>query len=152
MPWWIWTVFLILIAALVALDLGVLNRQAHRITFRESLGWTSLWVCIALSFSVVVYFLYKYDVFETTFIHRTQGGGTAVSEFLVGYLVEYSLSIDNIFIMAVIMATMGVPAEHQHRLLFWGVLTAVVLRGTMIAIGAALISALTGRCMSLRCC
>lgn len=139
MPWWIWTLFLVLIASLVLLDLGVFNRQAHRITFRESLGWTMLWVTVAVAFSGVVYWLYAWNPFQATGLHRTEGGATAALEFLVGYLVEYSLSIDNVFVIAVIMSTLAVPGQFQHRLLFWGVLTAVVLRGVLIVGGAALI-------------
>lgn len=140
MPWWIWTLFILLISALVLLDLGVLNRRAHRITFRESIGWTTLWVTVALSFTFVVYFLYKYDFFDNPYATGASSGSIAAMQYLVGYLVEYSLSIDNIFVIAVIMTTLSVPAEHQHRLLFWGVLTAVVLRGVMIIGGAALIA------------
>ncbi len=139
MPWWIWTLFLLLITSLVLLDLGVFNRQAHRITFRESLGWTGLWVSVAMLFGLVVYGLYAWNPFQEQYGHRTQGGGTAALEYLVGYLVEYSLSIDNVFVIAIIMSTLAVPGQFQHRLLFWGVLTAVVLRGVLIIGGAALI-------------
>ncbi len=119
-----WAGFLAVIVALLALDLGVLNRKDHVIRPREALGWSALWIGLALGFGGYVWWRY--------------GAGTGL-EYLTGYVVEKSLSVDNIFVFVVVFGALGIPALYQHRVLFWGILSALVLRGAMIAGGAALL-------------
>jgi tellurite resistance protein TerC len=139
MPWWIWAGFIVFVTILVLFDLVVLHRRAHAISLRESLGWTLLWVTIALGFNVVVYLMYDGRFLGHLVPEGAATGKEAALQFLTGYVVEYSLSIDNIFVIAMIIANFHVPQEHQHRLLFWGVLGAAVLRGLMIGLGTALV-------------
>ena len=109
---------------MLALDLGVLNRRPHSIGFREALGWSVMWVALAIAFAVVVYFWH---------------GRTASLEFATGYLIELSLSIDNLFVFLVIFRYFRVPGELQHRVLFWGILGALITRGAFILVGVGLI-------------
>lgn len=137
----IWFAFIALVVGLIALDLGVFHRGEHVFTLGEALAWSLVWVTLALAFNVAVYFLYAgagtgWHGLDTG--HLT--GGEAALQFLTGYLVEKSLSLDNIFVIAMIMAYFQVPLAHQHRLLFWGVIGAVVMRAVMIALGAALLA------------
>ena len=140
MSLWVWIGFLVFVLVMVALDLGVFHRKARTPTIPEALAWTAVWIVLALAFNVLVFFLYE----------QNWGGGTTVAtghlagreaaiQFFTGYLVEKSLSIDNIFVIAMIFAFFRVPLAEQHRVLFWGILGAVVLRGFMIAIGSVLI-------------
>lgn len=132
----LWIIFIVLICFFLALDLGVFNKNPHVVTTREAFGWTALWVSISLLFSIVVYYAYELDwvagASELT-------GSKAVLLYLSGYLVEQSLSMDNIFVIAIIFSYFQVPKQYQHRVLFWGILGALVFRGIMIALGAALI-------------
>jgi tellurite resistance protein TerC len=112
------------VLAMLALDLGVLNRRPHSIGFREALGWSVMWVALAIAFAVVVYFWH---------------GRTASLEFATGYLIELSLSIDNLFVFLVIFRYFRVPGELQHRVLFWGILGALITRGAFILVGVGLI-------------
>jgi tellurite resistance protein TerC len=140
MPVWLWLAFLLLVGALVLLDLGVFHRRAHVVSLPQALAWTAFWVALSLAFNGLVYFLYDDNTpawLGISTAHLT--GGEAAVQFFTGYLTEKSLSIDNIFVIAMILAYFRVPPALQHRLLFWGVLGAVVLRGAMIAIGAVLI-------------
>jgi tellurite resistance protein TerC len=132
----IWIAFGILIVILLALDLGVLNKKAHVPSTKEALGWTALWVSLAVSFSIFVFFAY-----ENYWITNANNlsGKEAVLKYLTGYLVEQSLSMDNIFVIAIIFGYFQIPPKYQHRVLFWGILGAVVFRGIMIGIGAVLI-------------
>ncbi|HVJ69515.1 MAG TPA: TerC family protein [Caulifigura sp.] len=139
----IWALFLTFIAAMVALDLGVFHRKSHTISVKEAMKWTLIWVTIALLFDGVVYYLY-----HSGLLHGTEKKGSAVVpltamnaalQYLAGYVLEYSLSVDNIFVIALIIAAFRVPPAEQHRVLFWGVLGAVVFRGLMIAGGTTLI-------------
>jgi tellurite resistance protein TerC len=137
----IWTLFILLIMGFLALDLGVFNRKDHVIGFRESLRWTGLWITVSLLFNVVIYFLYENHVggFGSGGA-ETVSGLDAAMLYLTGYVVEYSLSVDNIFVIALIIGTFRVPREYQHRVLFWGILGALVLRGVMIGAGAVLLN------------
>jgi tellurite resistance protein TerC len=121
---WEWGGFLALVVALLALDLGVLNRKDHVIRPREALGWSALWIGLALAFGAFVWVRY---------------GADSGLEYLTGYVIEKSLSVDNIFVFVVIFGSLGIPALYQHRVLFWGIVSALVLRGAMIAGGAALL-------------
>lgn len=133
----IWSAFLVLVFVLLALDLGVFNKKAHAISFKEAAGWTTLWVSLALLFSGVIYYLYHRGLVENPEGLTAKG---AVLKYLTGYLVEQSLSMDNIFVIAVIFSYFKVPADYQHRVLFWGILGALIFRGLMIFIGVILLS------------
>ena len=123
-PVWAWAGFALFILFMLALDLGVLNRSAHVVTYREAATWSAIWVTLALVFAGLVFW--------------REGRLTGV-EFLTGYIIELSLSVDNLFVFLLIFGYFKVPAKYQHRVLFWGVLGALVMRMTMIALGAALI-------------
>ncbi|MBM4343167.1 MAG: TerC family protein [Deltaproteobacteria bacterium] len=135
----IWSGFLLLVCGILALDLGVLNKQDHVIGFREALRWTGVWVTVSMLFLVAVYFLYEHHVGDLGLGAEPLTGANAAVLYLTGYLVEYSLSADNIFVIALIIAAFRVPRLYQHRVLFWGILGALVLRGVMIGAGTALI-------------
>lgn len=136
----VWLGFLLFIALLLAIDLGLLNRNAHVIPFKEALGWTTLWVSISLAFTGVVWLIYSNHYFGFGIVDGEPiPARTAVLEYLTAYVIEYSLSLDNIFVIALLFTYFKVPALYQHRVLFWGILGAVVMRGIMIAAGAALI-------------
>jgi tellurite resistance protein TerC len=138
---WYWVSFLLLVFFLLALDLGVLNRKNHVIGYKEALGWTAFWVFLAMCFNVFVYFAYEnhWSGIGRDFGHSLDGSQAAL-EFLAAYVVEKSLSLDNIFVFAVIFSYFAVPAIYQHRLLFWGILGALIMRGLMIGVGTALIN------------
>jgi len=121
----LWVGFLIFVLAMLALDLGVFHRKAHVVRVREALGWTGVWIALALAFNAAVYFWF---------------GRERALEFLTGYVIEKALSVDNIFVFIVIFGAFGVPAKLQHRVLFWGILGALVMRAIFILIGAALLS------------
>ncbi|MDQ4077109.1 MAG: TerC family protein [Chloroflexota bacterium] len=122
---WFWVAFNAFVLVMLALDLGVFHRESHKVSVREAAVWSTVWISLALLFNVGLYFY---------------AGRTVALEFLGGYLLEKSLSVDNIFVFVLIFSYFNVPAIYQHRVLFWGILTALVLRGAMILIGAALIS------------
>lgn len=139
----LWSGFILLVLLLLAFDLGVLNRKTHEIGVKEALAWTAFWISLALVFNVAVYFMYEHDFMGL----GASGGGhmpgrQAALQFLTGYVIEKSLSLDNIFIIALIFDYFRVPLKYQHRTLFWGILGALILRGVMIGAGAALISRL----------
>jgi tellurite resistance protein TerC len=121
---WEWAGFLAFVVAMLALDLGVLNRKDHVIRPREALGWSALWIGLALAFGGFVWARY---------------GSQPALEYLTGYVIEKSLSVDNIFVFVVIFGSLGIPAMYQHRVLFWGIVSALALRGAMIAGGVALL-------------
>lgn len=137
---WIWTAFLLFIVAMLALDLGVLNRKAHVVSFREAIGWTVMWVTLALLFNVLVYFMYQHHWLGIgAAVGQELSGGDAALKFFTGYIIEKSLSMDNIFVIAMIFSYFHVPAQYQHRVLFWGILGALIMRLVMILAGVALI-------------
>ena len=121
----LWSVFAVVVTTSLALDLFVFHRQAHAVRFREALGWTFFWIGLSLAFNLWIWF--------------EAGGGPAL-EFLTGYVIEKALSVDNIFVFVVIFDYFAVPDRFQHRVLFWGVLGAIVLRGIFVVVGAALLS------------
>lgn len=120
----LWISFILAISVLLAIDLGVFQRNAHPLTFREASLWTLTWVALAMLFAVGVF--------------RNLGKDSGI-EFLSGYLIEYSLSVDNVFLFAVLFRYFQVPPAYQKRVLYWGILSAVAMRGVMIAAGAQLI-------------
>lgn len=137
----IWLGFLALIVVLLMLDLGVLHRHDTAPSFKAAIGWTCVWIAAALVFDGFVYGLYEHDWLGWTEVSRHESsGGDAALEFLTGYVVEKSLSMDNLFVIAMIFSYFHVPRNLQHRVLFWGIFGAVVLRGVMIALGTVLIS------------
>jgi tellurite resistance protein TerC len=136
-----WALFVALVLTLLALDLGVFHRRPRAVRTREGLAWTAFYISLALAFNVLIYFLYeRHWLGIGQAVGHPLDGGTAALQFLTGFLLEKSLSLDNIFVIALIFAYFRVPLVYQHRVLFWGVLGALVLRGVMIALGAALIS------------
>jgi tellurite resistance protein TerC len=136
----IWTGFIVLVTLLLSLDLGVFHRRSHTIRVREALVWTAFWACIGLLFNVLVYFLYEHHWLGIGMeVGHPLPGREAAKMFLAGYLLEFSLSVDNIFVIALIISYFRVPAQHQHRVLFWGILGALVMRGTMILLGTQLV-------------
>lgn len=137
---WLWIGFIAFVLIMLALDLGVFNRKAHVVRTREALGWTGLCIVLALLFNVLVYFMYQHHLLGIgTGEGSRLNGKDAALHFFTGWIVEYSLSLDNIFVIAIIFQYFKVPAKYQHRVLFWGILGALVMRGIMIAAGAALI-------------
>ncbi|WP_425237107.1 TerC family protein [Ulvibacterium sp.] len=134
---WIWVLFIALVIVFLALDLGVFHRNEHVIRSKEAGMWTALWVSIALGFSGVIYWLFSSGLVENP---TGLTPNTAVLKYVTGYLIELSLSIDNVFVIAVIFTTFNIPPLYQHRVLFWGILGAIVFRGLMIVFGVALIN------------
>ncbi len=142
---WIWLGFISFILILLALDLGVFHRKSQVISMRQALGWSAIWVGIGLLFSVFVYFGYEQHWLGLgNTIDAVDGeindGSSATLKYLTGYIVEKSLSVDNVFVIAMIFAAFAVPAIYQHRVLFWGIIGALLMRGIMIAVGAKLIA------------
>jgi tellurite resistance protein TerC len=123
---WLWVGFLGFVLGMLALDLGVFHRKAHEVSLKEAAGWSVVWIAISLIFNAIVY----------RFIGAQQG-----LEFLTGYLIEKSLSVDNIFVFVLIFSYFRVPAIYQHRVLFWGVLGALVMRAFFILVGVQLLEA-----------
>lgn len=134
---WVWGIFLTCILVFLALDLGVFNKENHVIKTKEASIWTAIWVTIALSFSGVIYWL-----FATGLVENPTGltPNNAVLKYVTGYLIELSLSVDNVFVIAVIFASFKIPPIYQHRVLFWGILGAIIFRALMILFGVALIT------------
>lgn len=133
----IWILFLALIVVFLALDLGVFNKEDHIIKSKEAGIWTAIWVTIALAFSAVIYWLFSAGLIENP---TGLSPDNAVLKYITGYLIELSLSIDNVFVIAVIFSSFKIPPIYQHRVLFWGILGAIVFRALMILFGVALIT------------
>ncbi|HVT04425.1 MAG TPA: TerC family protein [Thermoanaerobaculia bacterium] len=121
---WPWVFFNLFVLLMLALDLGVFHRKVHAITIREALIWSGVWIALALTFNGVLYFWL---------------GADPALEFFTGYVIEKSLSVDNIFVIVLIFSFFRVPAELQHRVLFWGILGALAMRGAFIGLGSALL-------------
>ncbi|PWA07080.1 TerC family protein [Flavobacterium laiguense] len=136
----VWISFIVLIMLILALDLGVFNKTPHVIGTKEASKWTAIWVTLSMLFSGVVYWLYTTDyVLNPDHLKPS----VAAMKFVTGYLIELSLSIDNIFVIALIFASFKIPKKFQHRVLFWGILGAIVFRGLMIYFGVLLINKFT---------
>ena len=121
--WWHWVAFGVFVVTMLVLDLAVFHRHSSEPTLRESAIWTAIWAGLALAFNGLVWHW---------------GGSTAAVQFLTGYLIEWSLSMDNVFVFAVIFGFFKVPLKYQYRVLFWGILGAIVLRLLFVLAGAAL--------------
>lgn len=138
----IWIIFIGLVCVLLAVDLGLLNPNPHVVHAKEALRWTALWTSLALSFAAFLYFGYDANwlgLGETVGVVGLSGKHAAL-EYLTGYLVELSLSMDNVFAIALIFSAFGIKGKYQHRILFWGILGAIVFRGLMIGVGAGLLA------------
>jgi tellurite resistance protein TerC len=120
-----WIVFNVIIFTMLALDLGVFNKRAHKISVKEALIWSAVWITLGLIFNIFVYLEF---------------GKTKALQFLTGYVIEYSLSVDNIFVFILIFTYFSVKAQYQHKILFWGILGALVMRGIFIFAGITLIN------------
>lgn len=133
----VWILFLSLVFVFLALDLGVFNKTPHIISTKEASKWTAVWVTLSFAFSGVVYWLYS-----TNYITNPDNlkPTTAMIKYITGYLIELSLSVDNIFVIAIIFASFKIPKKYQHRILFWGILGAIIFRGLMIFFGVLLIN------------
>jgi tellurite resistance protein TerC len=125
---WLWVGFNVFVLAMLALDLGVFHRKSHAVSLREALTWSGVWVALALAFNAGVWFF---------------AGSEKALQFLTGYLIEKSLSVDNVFVFALLFSYFTVPAAYQHKVLFWGVIGALLMRAVMIVVGAALIAKFT---------
>jgi tellurite resistance protein TerC len=148
----VWTLFVSLILLLLAVDLGIFHRKAHVVTAREGLAWCLVWMTLAFAFSGFVYGAYEHKWLGLGLlpdpVDRTAAtpdgvindGYSALVKYLTGYVIEQSLSVDNMFVIAMIFRFFAVPAVYQHRVLFWGILGALTMRGVMIALGATLIA------------
>ena len=139
-PMTVWIIFLLGILFFLALDLGVFNKNPHVISVREASLWTGLWVTMSLIFSGVIYWLYSTGNIDN--VDNLEPMDAAL-KYITGYLIELSLSIDNIFVIAVIFTSFQIPQKYQHRVLFWGILGAIVFRALMIFFGVALIKKFT---------
>jgi tellurite resistance protein TerC len=136
----VWIGFIVLIFACLALDLGFFNKEAHKVGTREALKWTFVWVAISLLFAVFVHYAYENHWFGIgQEVGHDVGGSKAFLAFLTGYIIEKSLSLDNIFVIAVIFNYFSIPQKYQHRVLFWGIVGALFFRGLMIGAGAYLV-------------
>lgn len=131
---WLWIGFNVFVLGMLALDLGVFHRKSHTVSVKEATIWTGVWVSLALVFNTGIYFYWN-----TLIPGSTYSNSEAALAFFTGYLIEKSLSVDNVFVIALIFGYFAVPAAYQHRVLFWGILGALVMRATMILAGAALL-------------
>jgi tellurite resistance protein TerC len=131
---WLWIGFNLFVLAMLALDLGVFHRKSHTVSAKEALTWSIVWITLSLAFNAVIYFFWHRMVPGSSYTNQE-----AALAFLTGYLIEKSLSVDNIFVFILIFSFFAVPGKYQHRVLFWGILGALLMRGALIAVGAALL-------------
>ncbi len=156
---WAYVAFIGLVVLFLALDLGIFHREAHEVTMKEAAIWSVIWLSCGLAFSALVYKAYdahwlglgldtlRYNTHELAgqvaeqpiIVTGEVGGAEAAKQYLVGYVVEKSLAMDNIFVIALIFSFFAVPAKYQHRVLFWGIIGALLMRGAMVGVGAGLI-------------
>ena len=120
-----WIAFVVFVVLMLAIDLGLFHRKSHAVSFKESIAWTGVWIGLAMLFACVVYF-WK--------------GSEKSIEFLTGYVIELSLSVDNLFVFILVFSYFHVPQQYQHKVLFWGILSALVMRVIFIFAGVALIT------------
>jgi tellurite resistance protein TerC len=136
--WWFYAGFLVFVLLMLALDLGVFHRHAHAVTFKEASVWSAVWISLALTFNVLFYYYARWE-----FASRGMGDVDAEAyrvslEFLSGYLIEKALSVDNIFVFVMIFSYFAIPPAYQHRILFFGIIGALVFRAIFIALGSVL--------------
>jgi len=149
MKMWAYIGFIALVIVFLALDLGVFHREAHEVSMKESLVWSCIWLACGISFTGFIYYAYQFHWLGLGLETPTYAkgaivlgevtGATAAVQYLTGYIVEKSLAMDNIFVIAMIFGYFAIPAKYQHRVLFWGIIGALVMRGAMIYLGAELI-------------
>ena len=148
---WPWVIFIGFVLVMLALDLGVFHRKSHVIRFKEAMGWSAFWITLGLLFSILVYHAYENHWFNLGLMADgtpaidpvdkvANNGRLAATKYLTGYVVEKSLSVDNIFVIAMVFGSLAVPPRYQHRVLFWGILGALIMRGLMIGVGATLVA------------
>lgn len=133
-PIWLWIGFNLFVLAMLALDLGVFHRKSHAVSGKEALTWSLVWISLSLVFNALIYLFWDRVMPASAYTNRE-----AALAFFTGYLIEKSLSVDNIFVFILIFSFFAVPAAYQHRVLFWGILGALIMRGALIAVGAALL-------------
>lgn len=133
----VWVLFLFMITVFLALDLGVFNREAHEISYKEATKWTIAWSTLGVLFSGMIFLIYSNQWIEIS--AHTKSPMEAAIQYLTGYIIELTLSIDNIFVIAIIFKSFRIPLKYQHRVLFWGILGALIFRGLMIVFGVLLI-------------
>jgi tellurite resistance protein TerC len=131
---WLWIGFNLFVLLMLALDLGVFHRKSHVVSIREATIWSVVWIALALLFNLGLYLFW-----DRISPASTYSNNEAALAFFTGYLIEKSLSVDNIFVFVLIFTFFAVPAAYQHRVLFWGILGALLMRGTLIAVGATLL-------------
>ena len=141
----VWVGFVVFILLMLALDLGVLQRNPHSVTMREALIRCAGWISLGLCFGIFVHLAYDHQWFGLgVAVDSVDGfvndGDMALAKYLTAYLVEQSLSADNVVVMVSVFAFFGVAPQYQHRVLFWGIIGAIAMRGVMIAVGTTLIS------------
>lgn len=135
-----WVLFIVVIVVLLLLDLFVLNKGSHEVKTKEALYWTGFWIGLAMLFNVLVYFVFENNWFELAAnSNDIKSGKDAVLKFFTGYIIEKSLSMDNIFVIAMLFSYFKIPLKFQHGVLFWGILGALILRGIMILLGTSLV-------------
>jgi tellurite resistance protein TerC len=134
--WIFWVLFNVFVLAMLALDLGVFHREKHVVEFREAIAWTMVWIALAGAFAVLIYFFG-----HVMTGHYNRPNSELTLEFVTGYLIEESLSVDNLFVFLVIFRYFAVPRRYQHEILFWGVVGALVMRAVFILVGIKLLSA-----------
>jgi tellurite resistance protein TerC len=149
MKMWAYIGFIALVMVFLALDLGVFHREAHEVSMKESITWSCIWLACGISFSGFIYYAYQFHWLGLGLETPTYAGGaivlgevtgaTAAIQYLTGYIVEKSLAMDNIFVIAMIFGYFAIPAKYQHRVLFWGIIGALIMRGAMIYLGGELI-------------
>lgn len=131
---WLWIGFNLFILALLAIDLGVFHRKSHAVSIKEAAIWSGVWISLSLLFNLGLYFFW-----QTLSPGSEYSNSEAALAFFTGYIIEKSLSVDNIFVFVLLFTFFAVPAAYQHRVLFWGILGALIMRGTLIVVGAALL-------------
>jgi tellurite resistance protein TerC len=131
---WLWVGFNLFVLALLAIDLGVFHRKSHTVSIKEATIWSVVWISLSLLFNLGIYFFW-----DAIAPNDAYSNSEAALAFLTGYLIEKSLSVDNIFVFVLLFTFFGVPAAYQHRVLFWGIIGALIMRGTLIAVGAVLL-------------
>ena len=131
---WLWVGFNLFVLLMLAIDLGIFHREAHEVSIKEASIWTAVWITLALIFNGVIYLFWDQMMPGSAYTN-----GDAALAFFTGYLIEKSLSVDNIFVFVLIFTYFAVPAAYQHRVLFWGIIGALVMRASLILVGAALL-------------
>jgi len=131
---WLWIGFNVFVLAMLALDLGVFHRKAHAVSIKEATIWSIVWIGLAMIFNLGIYLFWDQLVPNSSY-----SNSQAALSFFTGYLIEKSLSVDNIFVFVLLFTFFAVPAAYQHRVLFWGIIGALLMRGALIAVGAALL-------------